>query len=354
MLTAEELQKLDEADGAAAQSSTTWNRKRSRPQSNCAGNDGGSPGGSIGSRTTASEGSPLADPADGQPRPSNDFTAWGDSTQPNELSREGRAGLERHTVANASVIPQHIGYKPEHRHKEVAAQKEAHVKAAASHAEGPVAGRKRMWSQEQMFRDKPFQGRAAAGAGDRDSSIGTASADMDASMEHNAAASGMASKAAAPSQKMHPGEVSSARTHAAAPEAGVPNRRCIYKGCDVWATFAAEGKKPIYCAKHKVGQMLDVKNRRCSEKGCRTRPTFGYAAGFPQRCSKHKVEGMMDVKNRHCEEPNCNKRPSYGFAGAKPTRCARHSVDGMTGTWARSRAPAAKQKAKEDYRKGGT
>ena len=53
--------------------------------------------------------------------------------------------------------------------------------------------------------------------------------------------------------------------------------------------------------------MIDVKHKKC--KNCDKRPTFNYKNDTKViYCAKHKLEEMIDVKNKKCIFKNCDKQ----------------------------------------------
>lgn len=58
---------------------------------------------------------------------------------------------------------------------------------------------------------------------------------------------------------------------------------CQFFECKTYATFNHEGsKKGLYCATHKLPNMVDVKHKRCCYDGCTKGPVFNYE-GQPLR-----------------------------------------------------------------------
>jgi len=57
----------------------------------------------------------------------------------------------------------------------------------------------------------------------------------------------------------------------------------------------------IYCATHKLKDMIGVKNKKCYFENCNKQPQFNYqnkTNGI--YCVKHKLNEMIDVKNKKC------------------------------------------------------
>lgn len=108
--------------------------------------------------------------------------------------------------------------------------------------------------------------------------------------------------------------------------------KCQYELCSKSANFNYKDKKRgIYCSIHKEQDMINISSRVCIEENCQTIPVFNIKdEKYPIYCSKHKKDDMIDVCHKLCEEPNCKKLPCYATIGEKYGRyCATHKKDGM-------------------------
>ena len=77
------------------------------------------------------------------------------------------------------------------------------------------------------------------------------------------------------------------------------NIRCLHEGCTKQPRFNIEGKKPLYCAKHKAGDMINLFSKKCSHVGCSKQPNYNLEGEKPLYCAKHKAGGMIHVyKNK--------------------------------------------------------
>lgn len=101
-------------------------------------------------------------------------------------------------------------------------------------------------------------------------------------------------------------------------------RYCRQPGCGKRANFGYEKKKSLYCADHKLDDMMDVIHKKCASAGCDTLPYFGFKAGPADYCSKHKLEGMIDVIHKRCIHSGCMLSPSFGTKGGPPQYCSTH------------------------------
>ena len=105
---------------------------------------------------------------------------------------------------------------------------------------------------------------------------------------------------------------------------------CQEDGCITSSSYNFEGKKALYCSKHRKDGMIDVVHKKCQEDGCETRPTYNFEGKKALYCSKHKKNGMIDVNNKKCQEDGCNKNPTYNYEGKKKRLyCLKHKKDGM-------------------------
>jgi hypothetical protein len=101
-------------------------------------------------------------------------------------------------------------------------------------------------------------------------------------------------------------------------------------GCDVRASYNYEGNwnKGLYCASHKLANMVDVVSSRCKE--CNLQPCFNFQGEkLPMYCQTHAKLKMVNVKQPTCNETKCPYQAMYGFAGQKPLKCRIHINNGM-------------------------
>ena len=77
------------------------------------------------------------------------------------------------------------------------------------------------------------------------------------------------------------------------------SRMCVYEDCNTRPSYNNEGEsKPLYCAKHKLEDMINVINKPCIHQDCNKRPYFNYEGeSKPLYCSTHQLEGMINVRN---------------------------------------------------------
>jgi len=109
-------------------------------------------------------------------------------------------------------------------------------------------------------------------------------------------------------------------------------KSCIEPDCIKQPKYNTIGnKKGIYCARHKLPEMVNVLYKSCIEFNCDKNPkynTIGTTIGI--YCARHKLPGMVDVQNKKCLELNCDKNPNYNKPGTKRgIYCALHKIPGM-------------------------
>jgi len=110
------------------------------------------------------------------------------------------------------------------------------------------------------------------------------------------------------------------------------DRKCLYKQCNVSASFNYIGKKKgLYCNTHKLDNMINISSKKCDYETCNKQPCFNYPGEIGGLyCAEHKLENMIDVKNKKCLENECTNVPSYGFANLKTLYyCSLHKKDDM-------------------------
>jgi len=95
--------------------------------------------------------------------------------------------------------------------------------------------------------------------------------------------------------------------------------KCLEPGCIKEASFGTNGKR-IYCASHKLPEMMNVKRKICIEQDCNKYAIYGIKT--PEYCVKHKKESTFRLVGQICIEPNCNTYASFGLK--KPLYCALH------------------------------
>ena len=107
---------------------------------------------------------------------------------------------------------------------------------------------------------------------------------------------------------------------------------CKEEGCCVQSTFNFEGEtKGLYCAAHKLDDMVDVKSSRCKEEGCNVQPNFNFEGEIKGLfCAAHKLDDMVNVKNPKCKEEGCCVQSIFNFEGeTKGLFCAVHKLENM-------------------------
>jgi len=83
------------------------------------------------------------------------------------------------------------------------------------------------------------------------------------------------------------------------------------------SNFNKEGETtPLYCASHKLDDMIDVKNKKCIYKGCKICPSFNKEGETKALyCTQHKTYNMVDVVNKLCKSKWCfvHVEEKYGY-----------------------------------------
>ena len=114
----------------------------------------------------------------------------------------------------------------------------------------------------------------------------------------------------------------------------IQQRKCQNENCNKYAScnFEGETQIPIYCAEHKLENMINVKKKRkCQHENCNKRPSFNYEGeNKPIYCAEHKLENMIDIKNKKCQHENCKIIPNFNYEGEnKPLYCLEHKQSKM-------------------------
>lgn len=107
----------------------------------------------------------------------------------------------------------------------------------------------------------------------------------------------------------------------------VRTRRCTNPGCNIQATFGAEGsKKPTHCSSHGRPQgFVDVVNAKCAHPKCGVKPVFGPVSGRASHCAQHgRPLGFVDVINKRCAIGGCELTVNFGKPGEAATHCQAH------------------------------
>ena len=106
----------------------------------------------------------------------------------------------------------------------------------------------------------------------------------------------------------------------------------MHPGCKTIPVYNIEGESTaIYCAIHKLDNMINVKDKKCMHPGCKTQPTYNIEGeSTVLYCVTHKTDGMVDVKHKKCVHPGCKTRPYYNVEGETTALyCVTHKTDGM-------------------------
>ena len=120
-------------------------------------------------------------------------------------------------------------------------------------------------------------------------------------------------------------------THKLEDMMNVKDKTCAHKGCNTRPNYNLPGQKvAIYCATHKLENMMDVKNKTCAHDGCQKGPSFNISGQTAMYCVEHKLEDMVNVKDKTCAYDGCNTIPNYNLLGQKVAiYCATHKLPDM-------------------------
>jgi hypothetical protein len=74
--------------------------------------------------------------------------------------------------------------------------------------------------------------------------------------------------------------------------------------------------KAIYCAQHKLPNMINIISKRCIYEGCMIIPNYNYDGQTKSLyCAQHKLDNMIDIKNKKCKNSWCYTQATYKYEG---------------------------------------
>ena len=84
----------------------------------------------------------------------------------------------------------------------------------------------------------------------------------------------------------------------------------VYNNCKTRPSFNyIYNISPIYCAKHRLDDMINISDNKCINLNCNIIATYNYEEKtYAIYCSSHKKEGMIDIRSRCCITPLCYTR----------------------------------------------
>jgi hypothetical protein len=91
-------------------------------------------------------------------------------------------------------------------------------------------------------------------------------------------------------------------------------KKCNLVNCNLRANYNFKENPALYCAKHKLTDMVSVKCV-CIEKDCLISANYNLEGHKPLYCVKHKTADMIDVKSNNCITPMCYIRPTKKYEG---------------------------------------
>lgn len=111
----------------------------------------------------------------------------------------------------------------------------------------------------------------------------------------------------------------------------VRNKRCTAPGCTKLSPcFNVEGQtRGIFCADHKLDNMVDVFHARCQADGCKARAHFGLPGLALTRCTKHALAGMLRNSRKRCATDGCTEVAVWGSSAHTATHCDTHKQEGQ-------------------------
>lgn len=120
----------------------------------------------------------------------------------------------------------------------------------------------------------------------------------------------------------------------------IETKKCEHNGCKTIATSGYEYKVPLYCAAHKMPDMINVLLPKCTE--C-DKPAY-YGINFASYCSNHIPNGIKykTFGKVICDGDECNEVAYYGYEGKPPRKCILHKEYGMIPTYKTSNRTQSK------------
>ena len=78
-----------------------------------------------------------------------------------------------------------------------------------------------------------------------------------------------------------------------------------YENCTISPSYNYKGKSSIYCATHKLENMITSKSVYCKESDCISIASFGIPGKQVSYCSKHRQPGTIRNSNAKCKNKKC-------------------------------------------------
>ncbi len=88
------------------------------------------------------------------------------------------------------------------------------------------------------------------------------------------------------------------------------SKTCKYSQCNKSAIYALPGNRPVFCATHKIADMINVKIKQCTFDKCTSKTLYGKPGSPTSHCGKHRQPGMIKRPNGKCI--NCTSPAIYG------------------------------------------
>lgn len=106
--------------------------------------------------------------------------------------------------------------------------------------------------------------------------------------------------------------------------------KCKHGNCYKYPGYNYQGLKNKYCFDHKKRFMVYIKKQHAC-KLCKVRASYNYINMKPALyCATHKLSDMINIYTKRCKHANCNVIPFYNYIGSKQgLYCTKHKLDLM-------------------------
>lgn len=110
---------------------------------------------------------------------------------------------------------------------------------------------------------------------------------------------------------------------------------CTFTDCKNEAIYREKFNSPKRCFNHKLPWMICINDKKCySYKqctyiDCNKKAKFGMQSGEKIYCAIHKLHNMISYKSSRCTHNDCNKIPSFNLPGKPAKFCSIHKTHDM-------------------------
>lgn len=111
----------------------------------------------------------------------------------------------------------------------------------------------------------------------------------------------------------------------------VVSKRCGHSNCNLIASFAYKGERPMFCSVHKDKHMVNIFKKICQEENCDCIASYN-VKGCKKAiyCREHRLSGMVNIRKNICEVHDCLTSSIFNFPGERGGRfCSKHKEEGM-------------------------